>query len=200
VAASEIGAILNMENIFFTADHHFGHRGIIEYASRPFSNPEEMDEHLIEQWNAVVGKNDRVYHLGDVSFRKPDATHEILSRLHGIKYLVKGNHDRINRMVEDHWLWVKDYHELRIGSQKIILCHYPFDTWNKAHYGSWHLHGHSHGSLTSTRGGRLDIGVDKEWETKHQRFVPWHFDEIAEYMANFDYNLYPVDHHRRRRG
>ena len=26
----------------------------------------------------------------------------------------------------------------------IILCHYPFKNWDRKHYGSWHLYGHTH--------------------------------------------------------
>ena len=50
-----------------------------------------MDEHIIERWNAVVSPEDEVWHLGDFGGDGREA--ELLSRLNGTKYLVKGNHD-----------------------------------------------------------------------------------------------------------
>ena len=50
---------------FFTADTHFGHANIIKYTNRPFDSPNHMDDILIANWNAVVGPDDEVYHLGD---------------------------------------------------------------------------------------------------------------------------------------
>ena len=43
--------------------------------------------------------------------------------------------------------------------QVIVLCHYALRVWDRAHYGSWHLYGHSHGQLPSL-GLSLDVGVD----------------------------------------
>lgn len=34
-----------------------------------------------------------------------------------------------------------------IGGVGMTLCHYAFRTWDKAHHGTWMLHGHSHGTL-----------------------------------------------------
>jgi calcineurin-like phosphoesterase family protein len=61
---------------------------------------------------------------------------------------------------------------IKIRNVNFILCHYPLLTWDKSHYGSIHLHGHSHGGvgcigisgLGSSGGGkhgyRMDVGVD----------------------------------------
>ena len=55
--------------IFFTSDHHFYHTNIIKYCQRPFQSVEEMNEVMVERWNAVVGKNDTVYYLGDLELK-----------------------------------------------------------------------------------------------------------------------------------
>lgn len=76
---------------FFIADNHFGDERIRLYENRPFANCEEMDRAMIANWNAVVSKEDQVYVLGDFGAEGTEA--EILSRLNGTKFLVKGNHD-----------------------------------------------------------------------------------------------------------
>ena len=55
--------------IFFTSDLHLGHANIIRLCNRPFSNVEEMDETIINNWNSVVTDNDDVYILGDFSYK-----------------------------------------------------------------------------------------------------------------------------------
>lgn len=81
--------------IWFTADHHFGHARIIELAARPFASVEAMDELMIEKWNARVAPGDLVYHVGDFAF----VDHiPYLSRLKGQKRLIVGNHDHSNRV------------------------------------------------------------------------------------------------------
>jgi hypothetical protein len=43
---------------FFTSDHHFGHKRIIELAKRPFTSVDEMDEYMIVRWNDRVKPGD----------------------------------------------------------------------------------------------------------------------------------------------
>ena len=50
--------------VYYTADMHFGHRGIITMQNRPFESVEEMDRVLLQNYNAVVHKDDTVYILG----------------------------------------------------------------------------------------------------------------------------------------
>ena len=83
-----------MQKVFFISDHHFGHKLIIDFETRPFENVEVMNASMIESWNSVVGKNDKVFHLGDFSFLNREKTAQIVAQLHGYKHLILGNHDR----------------------------------------------------------------------------------------------------------
>ena len=47
------------------------------------------------------------------------------------------------------------------GEQMIVLFHYAMRTWNASHWGTYHLYGHSHGSLPDDINSlSFDIGVD----------------------------------------
>ena len=57
--------------------------------NRPFENIQEMNQILIQNYNAVVHKNDTVYILGDISHHLPmDRANELISRLNGKKILI----------------------------------------------------------------------------------------------------------------
>jgi calcineurin-like phosphoesterase family protein len=174
--------------IFVTSDTHFGHENIIKYCKRPFDNTFQMDKHLIEQWNKKISPTDTVYHLGDFGLGKSTKHFiEILDQLNGTKHLIKGNHDRRSlkdKVFHDRFASVQDYLEITVEDeemdldQKIILCHYPFETWNQSHHGSWHLHGHCHGNLPSRDEiARLDVGVDSH------NYMPLSYEEVKELMT-----------------
>ncbi|MEA1848862.1 metallophosphoesterase family protein [Chryseobacterium sp. MHB01] len=172
------------QNIFFTADHHFGHANIIKFSERPFESLEHMNEELIKRWNEKIGKDDTVYHLGDFSLGKPDFTKEILDRLNGNIHLIKGNHEGAALTYPKRFASIRDYHELRIdeadnsnGKQKIILFHYSLRTWNGSHRGVWQLYGHSHGTLPDDEMTlSFDVGVDCH------NFYPVSYEEVKEIM------------------
>ena len=90
-----------MSKTFFIADLHFGHKNIIEYEHRPFKDIETMDEKIVQNWNNIVSKEDRVFVLGDVSFYDKEKTINIVSGLNGHKNLILGNHDRGRNI--DYW-------------------------------------------------------------------------------------------------
>jgi len=158
--------------IFFTADTHFGHKNVIRYCNRPFTSATEMDERLIENWNKIVGSDDLIYHLGDFTLLGEDPAAGYFQRLNGKIHIVPGGHDH-------RWTGESDYSS-RAGhpviilpplqtikvqlpdsgqSQLIALCHYSLRVWDRSHYGSWHLYGHSHGNLPLLDNS-LDVGVD----------------------------------------
>lgn len=143
---------------WFTSDTHFGHTNIIKFCNLPFENAQEMDEEIIHNWNRVVGKEDIVYHLGDVSFRNKQETISIFKQLNGRKHLIQGNHDPIDIMKEC-FHSVEPYKHLRNYNnykKDLVLFHYPIESWNKKFHGSIHLHGHSHGTALKMK-NRFDL-------------------------------------------
>ena len=114
----------------YIADCHFYHDRICrEMDNRGFSGFEEMNEHMIAQWNAKVTQKDDVYILGDFCISKADATAKILNRLNGKLYLIVGNHDKYladKRFEERHWFRsIEAYQEIRDNGRTVILSHYP---------------------------------------------------------------------------
>ena len=180
--------------VWFTSDTHFGHRNVIEYSNRPFEHVDEMNETLIRNWNERVQPGDSVYHLGDFALCPEKDAVNILRRLSGQKFLVWGNHDKRLRKNKDFiafWTKTDNMMDIKVGEQRIVLCHFPMLTWNKSHHGSWNLHGHCHGSLPDDPHSlRIDVGVDP-WQMH-----PVSYEELAERMALK--RFVPVDHHGAR--
>lgn len=174
-------------SIYFTSDTHFGHFNIIKYCNRPFSTSEEMDNIMINNWNEVVQPEDEVFHLGDFSLGSNPASY-YLDRLNGKINLIVGNHEKSALREKNRFYSINDLLEVSVEKQRIVLCHYAMKVWNKSHHGSWHLYGHSHGTLPDDPNAlSLDIGVDC-WN-----YRPVSIYQIRERMAKKDYK--PSDHH-----
>lgn len=151
--------------IFFTADLHFGHKNILNFQrhTRIGETVDEMDELIVSNWNSQVCEDDTVYLLGDVSFRNKQDTEHLVRQLNGTIHLIKGNHDtKIGTYL---FKSVSEYREIKIGKRHLVLFHYPMVRWNRMHYGSYHLFGHSHGSYTH-EGRAMDVGIDSRTDMK----------------------------------
>jgi len=165
--------------IWVTADTHLGHKNIIEYTNRPFEGVNEMDETLIANWNARVGKKDIVYHLGDFSWKPPIV---YLNRLNGKVRLIRGNHEfRLARKHLECFDSVKDVCQIKYEGKKFWLSHYAHRTWPSKGYSAIHLFGHSHGTLED-HGPSTDVGVDCSERIVGHAYSPISLDEIIEYM------------------
>ena len=146
--------------VFFTADTHFGHGGARGLYRRPFPSTAAMDAAMVEAWNAVVGPEDVVWHLGDFALGpKPDRVEALLDGLSGVKHLVTGNNDPDTTRRLPGWASVQDYAELMLDGVGLVLCHYAFRSWRNMHRGWLNLHGHSHGRLSPVP-RQYDVGVD----------------------------------------
>lgn len=177
---------------FFTSDLHLGHKLMAD--SRKHSSIEEMDSAIIETINSMVKEEDRLFILGDISFHNNKKTAELLSLIRCKNlHLIRGNHDNEKMLskLENYFIWIKDYYHLKIVENEIkyylIMFHYPMIVWDRSHYGSWHLHGHCHGTLEiGDNSTRMDVGWDV-WKR------PITLEDIKRSMNSRLYKIY--DHH-----
>lgn len=88
---------------FYISDLHLGHEKAIKFDERPFKDLQEMQEIIISNWNNAVGSTDDVYILGDMFWNNNEAP-EVLGALNGNKFLVLGNHDRINSDMKKYFI------------------------------------------------------------------------------------------------
>jgi len=146
--------------IYFTSDTHFGDARRIRIDHRPFASIAEHDAALVQRWNEVVGDDDDIYHLGDVTaFADAARVGALIASLKGRKHLIIGNNDGPATLADQGWASVQPYIELMLEERRVILCHYAFRTWRDMSKGSIDLHGHSHGRLKEGL-RQYDVGVD----------------------------------------
>jgi calcineurin-like phosphoesterase family protein len=174
-----------MREHWITADLHLGHANISRYCGRPFSDPDDMDEAILESWNTTVDPDDRVLILGDLALGRIANSLAVSRRLHGHKILLAGNHDRCAAF---HGLkaadWVLRYQDdggiaevrqgtlrLDLGSKhpSVLACHFPYvgDTVDLLRYseqrpideGEWLVHGHVHDSWRQA-GRQINVSLD----------------------------------------
>lgn len=145
--------------IYFTSDTHLADPRVLRIDRRPFPNMVEHDATLISSWNAVVGPDDEVWHLGDFMAKAAGDCGQMLQRLNGVKHLIIGNNDPETVVSCEGWATVQHYKELKIDGILLVMCHYPLRTWNQMGKKSINLHGHSHGRLKPLP-RQFDVGVD----------------------------------------
>lgn len=187
---------------FFTSDLHIGHKNICALTDRHKAVPQEYHDDWIRcLWNSQVKPGDIVYHLGDFLYNSEDAGafNIYVSRLGGQKFFIKGNHDRskLVRDTSESYEW-SDIKNIKISHKEekihVVLCHFAFHTWDRMHHGSFHLHGHSHGSL-APYGRRLDVGLDNAYNIfGEHRF----FTEEDVYNLCMAREIESPDHHKVR--
>ncbi len=171
-----------MGETFFIGDTHFGHANILKFEAeaRPFETLEQMHEALIVGWNSVVGKNDKVFHLGDFCFGKKYL--EIAGELNGLKYLILGNHDTYAS--QD---YLRYFHKLSGAKyfHDLILTHIPVHPYQLEHRFKANVHGHAH-SGTFDMQGKIYVNVCCE---KLPNLAPINYEEVRQMINNEERKL-----------
>ena len=144
--------------IYLISDTHFNHKNIIEYEDRPFNNVKEMNKTLIDNWNEVVSKHDKVYHLGDFGWGNKKEITRLVSRLSGYITLIKGNHDGHSNK----WYNEAGFNDVIEGGmildEFILLSHKPLYINNHMPY--INIHGHLHGNNMVGK-KYINVGVER---------------------------------------
>lgn len=163
---------------YVTADTHFLDEhllGIDQFAPRPFTNVESMDQTIINHWNARVTDRDIIYHLGDIAvyFAKPQRVAYqkvlgLLQQLNGHLILIKGNHDSrgLFKYLAAHNYLIGGqpkftFHDvgalIKYNHRQYYLTHYPMILGIAPQI--INLHGHIHHYAVPAK-RNLNVGID----------------------------------------
>lgn len=167
-----------MTSVWLVSDTHFGHAGVCRFTHsdtnikiRPWDNPDEMDEAMVQLWNNTVAPKDKVYHIGDVVINRKAL--KLLDRLNGDKVLIKGNHDIFK--LEDYTKYFRDIRGYHVMNN-MILSHIPLHPDSKGRF-SANIHGHLHSNRVmkptgfDNKTGSIIYGNDID---------PWYFNVSVE--------------------
>ena len=189
--------ILTTGVVWITSDPHYNHKNICRsvtnwrtqdgdvptYNTRDFQSIDQMNDALVNNINFKVGQNDTLIILGDIAFGGFESIGQFLDRLVCKNiHLVLGNHDhhiRNNREnIQERFLSVSDYLQVKIYGQNFVMCHYPISSWNGLNKGVIHLYGHIHSGYKNKfgNGKKMDVGVDGNG------YFPYKITEIVHMM------------------
>lgn len=155
-------------SLYFISDTHFTHDNIRRYCDRPFKSCSEMDEELVQNWNARVSRGDKVIFAGDFVMGSDSVAKEFAERLNGQITVLSGNHDDFDKfdvpftVVESLYFtyqykgqeynfycshWPRNYHKTtkRNDSRKEPIYSNP-PSW----FNGWMIHGHVHNNDLQT--------------------------------------------------
>lgn len=176
---------------FFISDSHFGHANIIKYCQRPYNDVNHMNWNMTEKWNAVVGPDDVVYHMGDFSMGQPS---RYTQYLRGNIILIKGNHDKVSQG-KGHFKEIHDSLEIEVAGKKVLLSHYYYqdmldgdfdhkfkDRMPKYKPDQILCHGHCHNSKPHINSKFKAINVSAEW----LEYTPMSEDKLIQIINGLD--------------
>lgn len=160
---------------YFTSDWHLGDKRVEDYFDpffRPFSDVNEQDNLIIENTNKYVGKDDELYHLGDVVIDRNKCC--LLDQVKcKRKILITGNHDidKLDKLAK-HFDEIRFDTRLNILGINCYLNHYPLNKIEPM----FNIVGHVHG-LWKVKRNAVNVGVDC-----------WYFEPVSEKMIAYIYN------------
>ena len=171
-----------MANVFFTSDLHLDHENMVDFRNKvhnkSWSNANDVNQWLLEQWNSRVRSKDLVWVLGDISWSKSGL--EWLALMNGTKRLILGNHDTEMLHVTDMLPYFESIHSV-VKKYGVVMTHVPIHTESLEYRWDYNMHGHIHDKDQDIKDPRyLNVNVDV------RDGIPLSLDEVRKeiYEAN----------------
>ncbi len=170
--------------VWVWSDLHLFHANIIRYSKRPFYSAEQMNADLLAAAQAVVGPQDWLLFLGDLSLGPMEEVAQWMEQVPGRKACILGNHDVDRQEKWQAWqtlgfeavadvqaLELPEPWEMADGTrlQALWLTHYPLPT-ERIPPGVLNVHGHTHD--VNLGGRRLNVSVEQVGY-RPQELRPW---------------------------
>lgn len=182
-----------MNNIYFTADLHCGPYNRRTMRDRGFCcDWQKHQDFVTETINANLHKSDILYIAGDLGWKDDyEGLKSFMQSLKCVKKVAVGNHDNKKHLLqlkaEGILQDVKDaYCFIKYGTQ-FHITHYPLREWYGFFDNGIHLHGHTHGNLSSYLKS-MDVGIDAIG------YKPISMNEVIDLLKD----KYNVDEYRQR--
>lgn len=185
-----------MNKTYISSDLHFWHKNILKYCPESrgqFSNADEMNAKIIDNFNSKIDDEDTLFIVGDIGFGKPSVIMECLKALNGKKIIVWGNHDfrlmkshefhsqrNLAGVIHDGMAWW-GHHMLDDVKYPLHIQHFPCLDWIDMNHGGIMLHGHRHSPKGKTdtydhNTRSMDIGADGN------DLMPYDMDDVVRMM------------------
>lgn len=194
--------------IYFTADTHFDHEKAINFPDRRSFTVESWKEMMFDKINSLVQKGDRLYILGDFAVARDQSKSFVKNKMK-IKckdvWLIRGNHDMgdegCKRVFGSNF---RHTYDCKVKDVPCWLSHYQHLTWPASHYGSFHLHGHTHNQRSDYYNALIPgmRSLDVCPESYKQIFGEWGIfseDQVYEILINREGHD-PVSYYREKHG
>jgi len=163
-----------------------------------------MDDRFISEWCHYVQDGDWVFYLNDFTFRGLNEARAYFGLLSGRIFMLQlpWHHDYkwmepalvpgctpiltrtgivsfLPPLIQQTYPQFNEQFGIKEGHQwGLTACHYPYEQWERQHYGWGHIHGHCHGRLPE-KPLRLDVGVDSAKKLLGA-YRPFKLEEIVE--------------------
>lgn len=173
--------------MYFTADWHLNETRIGGFNPffRPFKSVEEQNKTIIDNCNAIVGKDDILIHVGDVALDE-EGVRMMDKIICQNRVLIIGNYDEDKLdLLKEYFSEIYHNKTYEINSIEYNLNHYPVNAID----GMMNIVGHIHG-LWKVQPNMINVGVDAwNYEPLDTERISFVTTAIHKY---YDDNVFPL--------